>query len=85
MTLFAVPGITVNAGFDVGYRYRFDLDFGYDTRGFRDFIESNKAADLLNGFYVADTDAGSRQAGIPESKGCSRSSPTSRSTSASAR
>jgi Tol biopolymer transport system component/Ca2+-binding RTX toxin-like protein len=31
-----------------------DLAFGYDTYGLRQFIDTKKAADIFNGFYVSD-------------------------------
>jgi Ca2+-binding RTX toxin-like protein len=33
-----------------------DLAFGYDTYGLRQFIDTKKAGDIFNGFYVSDTE-----------------------------
>ncbi|XZE17820.1 SdrD B-like domain-containing protein [Pirellulaceae bacterium SH449] len=33
-----------------------DFAFGYDTAGFRDYAQSRRASDLLNGFYISDTE-----------------------------
>lgn len=33
-----------------------DFAFGYDTKGIRDFAASRRASDLLNGFYISDTE-----------------------------
>ncbi len=45
--LFGGVPVPITAGLDIGYRYRFDMDFGYDTRGF-------KTGNPLDGFYVSD-------------------------------
>jgi Ca2+-binding RTX toxin-like protein len=33
-----------------------DFAFGYDTAGIRDYAQSRRASDLLNGFYISDTE-----------------------------
>ena len=33
-----------------------DFAFGYDTAGFRDYAQTRRPGDLLNGFYISDTE-----------------------------
>ncbi|MEM8876226.1 MAG: NosD domain-containing protein, partial [Planctomycetota bacterium] len=42
-------------GFQSGVAVGIDLGFGYDTRGFRQFQETGRESQLLNGFYISDT------------------------------
>jgi Ca2+-binding RTX toxin-like protein len=45
----------INFGVDLGADINFS-GFGYDTYGLRRYADSNNLADIINGFYVSDTD-----------------------------
>ncbi|QDV66071.1 Bifunctional hemolysin/adenylate cyclase precursor [Crateriforma conspicua] len=59
-------GIPVFPAFNITFGGQFnaiiDFAFGYDTAGIRQFAESGRALDLLNGFYLDDY----RQVGVDE-------------------
>ena len=69
---YDVPALDFEAGFEASFQIfpalalelagsiegALDLGFGYDTRGFRHWLESGKVAQLFDGFYVWDTDTG---------------------------
>ncbi|MEM8875039.1 MAG: PKD domain-containing protein [Planctomycetota bacterium] len=42
-------------GLQSGIAAGIDLGFGYDTRGYRQFQETGREDQLLNGFYISDT------------------------------